>query len=393
MNIPRLSPRRSWFLAASLALIASAPLSAAQVTVEFTPEGISVGVPGGIGASGAAMSANRPLLLVPSDFAANLTVQMNLLARPAADMPPSVGAAASPAQLRAALQEQNRWLPRGEVVATQHVLLQALLDPQALAAVKAQLLTTTPSDLLGKMTAEKLTVLAASVQNEKSRAELSRYARRLESALAGDRGAFDRLFDGRDEAAPSPVNEPVADPLGDFSGSVKGKIQRSLAKPAAPNGRIESPFGPDWESAVSATALRRPAAPPSGLRARLQSWRDDIRFFRQLQSNLRWGVLEIAVDRLTGPATVSADVSAYRRLVDEVVRNSIDREEYMAQLPAGGSAREELLRVFEADVAPKHAADSAALAALLRAHPNLPYESAGWLRRGYLRATGQGPKG
>ncbi|MFI5350143.1 MAG: hypothetical protein ACHQ2Z_11400 [Elusimicrobiota bacterium] len=64
----------------------------------------------------------------------------------------------------------------------------------------------------------------------------------------------------------------------------------------------------------------------------------------------------------------------------------------MSSLPAGESLREELLSHYAETVAPEVGADNDALAALVKAHPNVEYEAAGKLRRAGMLLMGRGPK-
>jgi Zn-dependent protease len=110
-------------------------------------------------------------------------------------------------------------------------------------------------------------------------------------------------------------------------------------------------------------------------------------------SHLSAGPVARAWARLTGRAPVPAHVAEYRRL-SEAVRD--EEENYMAYRRAAAQqsagVQEELLENLENVIEPQGAADRAALAALLRAHPNVEYEAAGPLGRLWLRVTGRGPK-
>ena len=197
METTRFSAWLGRFLAAALALVAAVPHSAAQVVVEVAPAGVSVRLPAAIGASGAPEADHRPMLLPTADFARNLSFQMDRVA-PAAIHPQALSA-----ELRGALQAQVlAGIPRGEAVATQNILVQALSNPQLLAEIQDKLRRTeTPGNpSFGRDAAERLGGLAASARDERSRAELSRYTGELESVLTasleGDDREFSRLFDG-----------------------------------------------------------------------------------------------------------------------------------------------------------------------------------------------------
>ena len=97
--------------------------------------------------------------------------------------------------------------------------------------------------------------------------------------------------------------------------------------------------------------------------------------------------------RLTGKAPISAHVAEYRRLSDKIRDNDARSKAFLAaaqRLSAG--VREEMLEHYYATMAPEFDADNAAMALLLKQHPNAEYEASGPFRRMYLRLTGRGPK-
>jgi Zn-dependent protease len=96
--------------------------------------------------------------------------------------------------------------------------------------------------------------------------------------------------------------------------------------------------------------------------------------------------------RLTGRAPVPAYAAEYRRLSAKIRDNDARRKSYMAALKGGPGVREELLEYYYAIMSPEFDSDDAALALLLKQHPNAKYEAAGPFRRLLLRLTGQGPK-
>ncbi|HEX4046724.1 MAG TPA: S8 family serine peptidase [Elusimicrobiota bacterium] len=95
---------------------------------------------------------------------------------------------------------------------------------------------------------------------------------------------------------------------------------------------------------------------------------------------------------LTGRAPISADAAEYLRLSDKIRDNDARRKSYMASLTGGAGVREELLEHYYQYVSPEFDADDAAMAALLKRHPNADYEASGPIRRLFMRLTGQGPK-
>ena len=214
-------------LVVPLVLLAGARLGSAQI-VEVVPEGVSVRLPGGIGASGAAAAPVQSILLRSDDLARNLSFQLNRLA-PALSQP-------LPDQLRGAVQAQVRaGAPLSQALATQNVLVQALTDAKILTAIQEHLLrAATPEN---SALAGRLAVLAAAAQNARSREELGRYTAQLKGVLAdtlaGDDQAAERLFDGllpRKDAAGRSDAPAVAEGAARNPGEA-GKILRPLTKP------------------------------------------------------------------------------------------------------------------------------------------------------------------
>ncbi len=280
---PRLIER---MLMVALALSLGARLVAAAVVVEFSPGAVSVAIPGAAGALGA---SNQAMILPSVDFARNLSYQAGMIVAAPASAPQAVPGAAPAAvapvplsvQLQSALQASvAAGAPRGQAVAVQSVLIQALSDPRTLAAVQARLRETavpgTPD--LGAEAAARLGGLAAEARQRGAAAGLDRYAGELKGALAaslaGDASGFDHLFDGlvAGLGAPATVGAVRADgATGAATGSEsRARLARrglpSLGKPAALSGTVG--FSPEFD------ALYGPAMARYGAGVAADSFKD-----------------------------------------------------------------------------------------------------------------------
>ena len=279
MAYPRLFPRRSRLLAVSFSLVGGIRLAAAAVVVDVTPSGVSVQVPAGMGAAGTAAAPAQPMILPTADFARNLSFQLDRIV-------PAPTAAPLPTQLRGALQTQVlAGTPRGQAVATQRILVQALSDPELLASIQENLRrTATPGNpALGRESAEKLAGLAAAAGGARSRQALRGYADELTGALAaslhGDDVEFDRLFDGllsrKDAAAAVPADAPAAGEAGTVgSGKILMPLTRPTTRPVGPLAGGDAKIPAPASNAAEQSPLSRLIGAFNGLYQKLaSSWR------------------------------------------------------------------------------------------------------------------------
>ncbi|MDE2511635.1 MAG: S8 family serine peptidase, partial [Elusimicrobia bacterium] len=139
------------------------------------------------------------------------------------------------------------------------------------------------------------------------------------------------------------------------------------------------------------------AIPPTAV-ARYRSFPSDAKITAALEAEYPGiqyhaaGIVARAWTRLTGRAPVPAHIAEYRRLSAKLEDDEARRRSYMRSLPNATGVREEMLELYENTIEPEFAADAAAYAALLRAYPNVEYESAGAVARFFLRLSGRGPK-